>query len=450
MEEMLRTVIIAHNQMEEVKRTIKILKVFSSLREEQMIVVDNASEDGLREWLGEQDRIDYIICEDEPASYAEILNEVLRQFIGNEDLLVLSPDLVPLPQCIDRLYAALKDDKQVGAVCPRIISYDAEEGSSFESAVAYAAEHAEEKHKREIMGLSHTAVLIRNEMLSKLNGFDESLLLPDSMMVDFSLRGMEDKYRFFEAQNAFFYKVSVSGNIYANMARIESDKRVLKEKWGMNYFSQHPNKAVLSLVEKDRQTEFNVLEIGCDTGVNLLHLKNQYPNVYLYGVEINSQAAGIASHIAEVQVANIEEKTLDFEGVKFDYIIFSDVLEHLRDPEGVMRYCRDLLKEDGRILACIPNLMHYSVMRDLLDGNFTYTDTGLLDRTHVHFFTFNEIRSMVERTGYRIERLECKGTVNDASASDREFVNKLLSISGEAQEFMYYTFQYLISAKSIE
>ena len=62
-------------------------------------------------------------------------------------------------------------------------------------------------------------------------------------------------------------------------------------------------------------------------------------------------------------------------------MVFGDVLEHLKDPERILRECASVLKSDGEILACIPNLMHYSVLHGLLHGNFTYMDTGLLDRT---------------------------------------------------------------------
>ena len=88
----------------------------------------------------------------------------------------------------------------------------------------------------------------------------------------------------------------------------------------------------------------------CTFHQDVLYLKNKYPNVKLYGAEINPSAASIASHVAQVQVANIEEKSLDYGEIKFDYIIFGDVLEHLRDPKATIEYCKGLLKENGKIL----------------------------------------------------------------------------------------------------
>lgn len=440
-----RIVIIARNQLEGVKSTIESAKIFSGLEECQIIVVDNGSEDGLREWLETRQDFDYMICEAAMEGYAGLLNEVIKHFIKEEDLLVLSPGLMALPGCVEALYDVLKENERIGAVCARMILNNTEEGKSFRSAMEYAVAQ-EPGGKIEILGLPCEGILIRNEMLRELEGFDGQFLLPGSTMVDFAFRGIKKNYRYYKVQNAFFYKLSDNEKLYLEKFGRDVDRRVLKQKWNMNYFNEHPNYMLLSFVEKEKEEKFSVLEIGCDCGVNLLRLKNQYPNVRLYGVEINASAAEIASHIAQTQVANIEDKSLDFAGIRFDYIIFGDVLEHLRDPEGTIEYCKNLLKDDGRILACIPNLMHWTVMYQLLNGNFTYTDTGLLDRTHIHFFTFNEIVSMFRKAGYEIDQMTYTGG-GKITEDVEEFVCKLLSLSNHSEEFMFYAFQYIVSAK---
>ena len=124
---------------------------------------------------------------------------------------------------------------------------------------------------------------------------------------------------------------------------------------------------------------------------------------------------------------------MDFGGVTFDYIIFGDVLEHLRDPEGTLNYCKEFLKKGGSILASIPNIMHVSVVRDLLN------------RTHVHFFTYKEILRMLMRTG--LEAVEIRMTTNGVSQEDREFVSKLMELSEVSDESMFYAYQYLLQAR---
>ncbi len=151
----------------------------------------------------------------------------------------------------------------------------------------------------------------------------------------------------------------------------------------MNYFNLMPSFLLSVLIEKS-DTPLRILEVGCDLGATLLEIKNGHPDSRLFEIEINKAAAEIAGHIANVTVGNIEDKKLPFEG-EFDYILFGDVLEHLHDPQDVIRFCRGKLSEHGCIIANVPNIMHISVMEQLLHGKFEYTDSGLLDRTHIHF-----------------------------------------------------------------
>ena len=164
----------------------------------------------------------------------------------------------------------------------------------------------------------------------------------------------------------------------------------------------------------------------------------------MYGLEINPASAGIAKYFAEVAVGNIEDRQIPFEG-KFDYIIFGDVLEHLRDPQGIVRFCRELLTEPGYILTSIPNLMHVSVMEQLLHGRFIYQDEGLLDRSHIHLFTCYEIQKMFLEEGYILDVLS--GTSIAFDTGREALIQKLMEISEGVEEHMYRTYQYLVRAR---
>ena len=269
--------------------------------------------------------------------------------------------------------------------------------------------------------------------------------MAENVMWDYCVRGIELHFKLFECGSAFFYQIAEKEEDQTNKQYALSDRQVLKEKWDMNYFNAIPNTNLLSYITESREAPLHVLEIGCDCGVNLLWVKNHYPNADLYGVEINASAARIANCIARVTMGNIEERQMDFGGITFDYIIFGDVLEHLRDPEGTLTYCKGFLNEGGSILASIPNVMHVSVVRDLINGNFTYADQGLLDRTHIHFFTYKEILRMLMRTG--LEAVDIRMAINGVSQEDREFVSKLMELSEVSDESMFYAYQYLLQAR---
>lgn len=446
MKENLLTILIAHNQLELVKRQIKMLLLFSSIDKRNLIIVDNYSDDGLDEWLKQQENLNYIICDEGLEKYSVILNTIIQEFVTKEDILLLSPQYLPLPKCIENLYDTLHENVNAGAVCADVISFDSPIGKDFANAAAYAEEHQNQRRKSRVICLAEGAVMIRNELLQEKEGFDEQLKLPKNVLRDFAFNKVCANWELFLVENAYVYEMPlIAEDVYLQFFGEDSDRKRLKESWKMNYFNDRPNVGLLTYIERGKEEEFSVLEIGCDCGVNLLHLKNLYKNVVLYGVEMNPMAARIASHIAEVQVVDIEKEALKFDGVKFDYIVFGDVLEHLRDPEAALRYCRKILKKDGKILASIPNLMHYSVLYQLLNGDFTYSDMGLLDRTHVHFFTHNEIIRLFEKEKYKIEKMGYK-VLGEVTDEIREFIGKLMEISHNSKEFMFEAFQYNILA----
>lgn len=147
-----------------------------------------------------------------------------------------------------------------------------------------------------------------------------------------------------------------------------------------------------------------VLEFGTADGVLTEYLKTNL-DCEVFGVELNDQFAEAAAKFTEKMfVGDIEEYGwLEFfEGLKFDYIIFADVLEHLKEPELAIQKASELLNVDGALIMSIPNIAHSAIILSLLDNSFDYSETGLLDRTHLRFFTKKTIEEMLENCGLHI------------------------------------------------
>ena len=104
----------------------------------------------------------------------------------------------------------------------------------------------------------------------------------------------------------------------------------------------------------------------------------------------------------------------ELENEKYDYIIFADVLEHLKNPVRILSLEKEFLKLNGSICFSIPNLAHNSVIIDLFNNKFNYTEIGLLDKTHISFFTYESIKKMVEKNDLTItEERVVYGKVGD-------------------------------------
>jgi SAM-dependent methyltransferase len=94
-------------------------------------------------------------------------------------------------------------------------------------------------------------------------------------------------------------------------------------------------------------------------------------------------------------------------GKRFDRVLLLDILEHLYDPERILQQCHRLVQEDGQVIVSVPNVANLSVRLSLLFGRFNYTDRGILDKTHIHWYTRKAARRLLTNAGYRIvaERL---------------------------------------------
>ena len=119
-----------------------------------------------------------------------------------------------------------------------------------------------------------------------------------------------------------------------------------------------------------RKSDLNILEVGCACGGTLLEINNINKTANIYGIEINSNSAKLAKNFANVSSANIEDSNLPYKQGFFDYIIFGDVLEHLYNPQKVLENIKPYLKEDGKIIASIPNIQHWSIIEELLKKEF--------------------------------------------------------------------------------
>jgi len=147
-----------------------------------------------------------------------------------------------------------------------------------------------------------------------------------------------------------------------------------------------------------------VLEFGCATGYMSEVLASRR-GCSVVGIELVPAAAEIARRRCEKVIVG-DAETLDLREAlgadRFDAILFADVLEHLRDPAALLKRVQPFLAEGGSIIASIPNVAHGSVRLALLGGEFRYRELGLLDNTHLRFFTRESIHDLFEESGYLV------------------------------------------------
>ncbi len=155
-----------------------------------------------------------------------------------------------------------------------------------------------------------------------------------------------------------------------------------------------------------------ILEIGCGCGeTGALALSEGRCGSYS-GVEICAASAECAkTKLTEVIVGDVETLDLPWASATFDALIVSEVLEHLIDPWSALRRLRPLLKVGGSVFASSPNVSHYRVLVMRARGEWTLTDAGVMDRTHLRWFTPKTYRELFESSGYRVDSVKALGAL---------------------------------------
>jgi 2-polyprenyl-3-methyl-5-hydroxy-6-metoxy-1,4-benzoquinol methylase len=170
------------------------------------------------------------------------------------------------------------------------------------------------------------------------------------------------------------------------------------------YYS-HERSDLLRMLPASMTLE-KVLDVGCGCGATGQYLKSHFQVKEVVGIEMNPEMAQQARTILDqVIIDDVQKMDLPYERNYFDCIICADILEHLYDPWSVLIKLKNHLKDAGCLLLSVPNVQHWSMIARLLAGRWDYRDEGILDSTHIRFFTRKSLRGLIERCGFQIEKM---------------------------------------------
>jgi 2-polyprenyl-3-methyl-5-hydroxy-6-metoxy-1,4-benzoquinol methylase len=162
-----------------------------------------------------------------------------------------------------------------------------------------------------------------------------------------------------------------------------------------------PHQIVQNLINKNAPT---VLDIGCNAGFFGEQLMEK-KNAQVDGIDINEEALEKAKIVyRKIFKRDLYDSKLDIGEEQYDYIIFSDILEHLPRPDLILKDAKKYLKNGGRVIITLPNVARLEIRIGLLLGKFDYAP-GILSHDHLRFFTKKSARRMIEECGYEIKKI---------------------------------------------
>ncbi len=165
--------------------------------------------------------------------------------------------------------------------------------------------------------------------------------------------------------------------------------------------SRYPDLPNTDLLERIPLSARVVLDVGCNGGALGMAYRRFNPRALLLGIEPDPEAAELAAQrLNRVAAVDVERDPLPFALDRpIDCIVYGDVLEHLRDPWAVIRRHAEVLSDDGTMVICVPNVQHWSFAERLLRGTWKYEPQGLLDETHLRWFSLDSMREGLQAAG---------------------------------------------------
>jgi len=158
------------------------------------------------------------------------------------------------------------------------------------------------------------------------------------------------------------------------------------------------------MIKNDKN--MNILDIGCGSGL-LGEIIKKETDAKVYGLDISENFVKSAKE--RLDGAFVFDANYDFElwpeeirNIKFNNIIITDVLEHLSAPEKLLENLKKIINRDTEIILTIPNVLFWKNRLKIMFGRFEYTEEGLMDRTHIHFFTWKSLKKLLKECGYSI------------------------------------------------
>ncbi len=452
-------VIVSYNSIDIMKLCLSGIRDNNNSDTYELVVVDNASTDGVAEWLQSQNDIVYIRNKDNKG-FGFACNQGIKAAAPDNDIFLLNNDTYVTPNAIFWLRMGLYENERIGATgCDSNFASGqmiSEKYSTLQEYIEYGIRNniPDVNPYEKKVWLSGFAMMIRRNALDNVGLLDLRYGMGYYEDDDLGIRLQTAGYHCVLCHNSFiFHWGSLSFKEKGDMSGelVCTNRNIFKDKWGFNidYYS-HPRTDIIQFISEARDKAIRVLEVGCGCGATLFRIKYMWPHADVKGIEIVDKIAEIGANNCDIIQGNIESMELPYEKEYFDYIIFGDVLEHLFEPDKVLKKIKPYMKKDASLLVSIPNIMSATVIVPLLCGNFQYEDSGILDRTHVKFYTLYTIIKLLDECGYKTEtyRKVCHNDlgINIKKEYMEALYNVLDSISGSADREQFDVYQYILKA----
>lgn len=449
-------VVVSYNGNAMMQDCIRSIRSTNPQSAYELVVVDNASDDGIAEWLEQQDDV-ILIRNKENKGFGFACNQGAGASKPGHDIFFLNNDTLVTANAVFWLRMGLYDNEKVGAVGCRSNFVGNEQ--QIENPCHSVAEYLQFGEKNNIphknpyekkVWLSGVALLVKRSALEKVGLFDlrfgKGYFEDDDLGVRLRYAG----YHLLLCRNSFIFHYgsqSFQKEVDGGTENLAVNRRIFQEKWGFDmekytYF----RKDFIEMMEEPEDTALRVLEIGCGAGMTLSRIQYLWPKSIVKGIEANEKLAQLGKDYLGVEYDNAENMDLSYEKGYFDYIIFNNIMETFYSPEEVISRFKPYLKDSGRILFDVFNAMHISVLDSMLRGDFAYTHSEILDKSNIRHFAVNDILKLLAKCNFTLEDMQGINLDSEQCGVPRETADAMHHLAGKNAQFLSIC-KFLVKAK---
>jgi O-antigen biosynthesis protein len=458
-------IILNWNKLEYTKKCIESIEDNTAYQNYEIIILDNGStEPGTKEYLrGSRHKT---VLSSRNLGFAKGNNKAVP-FAAGDMLLFLNNDIIAYKGWLEAMLKTIDEYPDCGIVGSKLLYPDGtiqhmgvaigHKGSRYHLYKGYPADILPAITVNECEAVTGACMLMERDIFMSVGGFDEGFV-----------QGSEDIDLCFKVRNLGLKVVYCPSSVLTHFEQVSFrekgilfrkritrlNDRLFMKKWGDSlesfrlpndfagfrprHYYNHARPEIMKLVQDEARF---ILDIGCSSGMLGKALKEADGLRTVWGIEINEDFAKEAKkYLDRIIVKNIEEDGPILSGsVQFDCIICADVLEHLRDPWAALARLSAHLAPRGRLIASIPNIQYYKVVRDVITDRWLYRSEGILDRDHLRFFSLITIKNLFAISGYKIVSIQR----NKKASKPLKILNWLLR--GRLDKFL--TQQYLVVCK---
>jgi GT2 family glycosyltransferase len=389
-------ILLTYNNLEYTKACLESIYTYTEEGTYELIVIDNASTDGTREYLVNDSRL-RVVFNEENVGFPKGCNQGIALSNPENDILLLNNDTIVTSNWLSNLKKCLYSDTKIGAVGPVCNQQENRQGVSFTytdlnqmQTLALENNHSNQEKWEEKIFLIGYCLLIKREVINQLKKLDEAYTPGYVEDNDLSLRILKLGYKLILCHDTFIHHylgTSFRKDLNTFYPILNKNRAYFKKKWGFSTLAFDERKSASYVMLEPCKS---LLEINAGIGVSLKEIDYQIHPLRVEGVEYDKKRRAIASLSFPMHA--------DLKSIKntYDTILIGDFLETVKNPSAFLQKIHSLLKEEGTLLLEMHNMANIKTITSLLEEKF-YKE----EYSHHNFFTLNDMKHLLLKTGYK-------------------------------------------------